>query len=102
MLLKILFILFILNNLNSRRVGTFWYVTDIHIDLQYKHLSDPDNSDGEILPCRKFFNNQTRRAEKFGMYNCDQPLLSFEEYLRHIKRETDLLPVKPDFILLGG
>jgi len=34
------------------------------------------------------------------MYNCDQPLLAFEEHLKFIKRES--IVQKPDFILLGG
>lgn len=100
----LLFVLFAI--VLSQNVGYFWQISDPHIDVDYKAGSDPDNSNFEIMSCRHFFPNQTRRAGQFGetqtKFICDTPERTIDAGFKFVSEYSQRLTPKPDFLIMTG
>lgn len=102
---KLIFFVFIYFVI-AQNIGYFWQISDPHIDVDYKSGADPDNCNFEIMCCRHFFSNQTRRAGQFGETNtkfiCDTPERTIDVGFKFINEYSQRLNPKPDFIFLTG
>jgi len=94
---------------NLQEVRSFWVISDPHLDFKYAVGADPDFCQLEIMCCRHFHNNQTRRCQSFGEREpkplgsyCDTPVATIEAGFQFLIEYSNRMVPKPDFLLLGG
>lgn len=78
---------------SSDDIGTFFHLTDLHFDPEYRPGADPHNS-----RCTKILPNATREAAVVGDYECDTPTFMLESALGFMRS----IDPKPDFIVNTG
>lgn len=73
-------------------------LSDIH--LSYDYAPGMSNNCDKVLCCRSnsgLPSNEKEAAGKWGDYNCDIPVWTFQEVLKEIRED-----IKPDFVFWGG
>ncbi|XP_062996855.1 acid sphingomyelinase-like phosphodiesterase 3b [Elgaria multicarinata webbii] len=76
----------------SSASGSFWHITDLHLDPQYKESPDP------LKVCPSAGTQPVVNAGAWGNYLCDAPWILVNSSIYAMK---DILP-DPDFILWTG
>ncbi|KAL8220248.1 UNVERIFIED_CONTAM: Acid sphingomyelinase-like phosphodiesterase 3b [Gekko kuhli] len=76
----------------SAATGSFWHITDLHLDPQYKAVPDP------LGVCPSAGSQPVAGAGAWGDYLCDAPLILINSSIYAMK---SILP-NPDFILWTG